>query len=175
MSTLRWSAAMAALGITALWLWHETRVADPERSSPPAAVKRDEPPNVAVRSTLSPSTRTVSEPARESQDHDQFADNGRQVKARFASERSEGAWATTTRVQLETELGKLSDKDASLRTVECRSSICRVEVAVASNAAGVAFYQSWMRSGTFDGPAYGTQKDGMMELFVGKPGTDLYQ
>jgi hypothetical protein len=171
MSTLRWFAATAALAGAAIGLWWQTRAPEPPAITAVASPMQPQPRHASSYPAASP--LLASPPPRETAAASAATDNGSQLMARFASERIDAAWASETRSQLETDLGKVSGADASVRTVECRTSICRVEVAVANNDAGAMFVQSWLRGRTFDGPGYVTQADGAMVMYLGRPGTEL--
>jgi hypothetical protein len=175
MSTRRWIlAAAVALGGAGVWLWSQTRspaarAHEVARAMPPTR-PRAVTPWVAERPAFAsvPELRAAAEPA-----PDAFADEGTRLRARFDREPTDTSWAGDTRAQLETELGRFSGNDATVRSVDCRTSLCRVEVAVASNDAGATFVQSWLRDRTFDGPGYVTQADGKMVMFLGRTGTEL--
>jgi len=161
MRTLRWSLPVIALCIAAGWLWSSTRALTPapQAKSPPVSY---EP---AKRAPLSPiRVATPAPPERP---------RGEQIETRFSRERVDATWATATRSQLEGDLGRFATKDAGVRSVDCRASMCRVEVATATRAAGEQFAESWLRDRTFTGPAWGHYSDDAMVMYVGRDGTEL--
>lgn len=167
----RWILAVAVLGGAAAWLWSETRVtAHAEVTAPAKPADRERP--VAVRgpdlrpASIAPALAAPTEA-------DPFVETGDQLRARFAKESVDPAWANPTRAALEADFTKLGSKDTSVRSIDCRRTMCRIELVPTSPEAGAAYVQAWLRDRAFTGPGHMAQRDGVMEMFVGREGTEL--
>ncbi len=188
MRTLALSVAVVVvLGLVTL-LWQVSR--DPEPLAPPpreAAVHRaPDAPVVVVRHPQAvPPTALAfkpepAPPARpDASPEAEVAVERDRLQARFAGELADPAWASVARQELATDFGRLGGDDVRIDNIECRSSMCRAELALAGAAAGRAFLQTWIHQRTWTGPAFATadkaRPDGAQRLivFLGKPGVDL--
>lgn len=101
------------------------------------------------------------------------------LQTRFASEQIDPGWAATARRDLENDLGRLGSKDVRVQGVECRVSLCRAEIVVASREVGNVFLESWLRTRTWTGPGFASTDEASwhdsprMIVFLGRPGTEL--
>ena len=168
MTVLRWSAALLAVGGAAAWLWSQTQPTPATLPATSPAPLHAHASPVTAGAQL-PSLAPAAPPARGSATTDPDAE----LAARFASERTDPAWAETTRLQLDADLGRFTTKDAGMRSIECRASLCRVELVVASNETGAAFVQEWLRNRKFAGPISGSQNNGQLVMYLGRDGTEL--
>jgi len=165
MRLLGWSTGVLAIGFASAWLWAQTQPTPAPASQKPALHARVSSAQAPVRPVLSQAVATA--PVKTASDREQ------ELAARFASERADPAWAEATRAELDADLGRFTSKDAGLRTIECRASLCRVELVVASRESGAAFIQEWARDRRFDGPIHGAQDNGKLVMYLGRLGTEL--
>lgn len=167
MTVLRWSAAVIAVGGAAAWLWSQTQPAPALPATTPTSPHAHASPVTATAHvpSLAPATPPVKGP--EATDPDGV------LAARFASDGADPAWAEATRVQLDADLGRFTSKDAGMRSIECRASLCRVELVVANNETGAAFIQEWLRNRKFAGPISGSQNNGQLVMYLGRDGAEL--
>jgi hypothetical protein len=182
-------AIVVALGLAA-GLWRLSRDTEPfvpprheaaVRQAPgSAAVAVPRPPVVPrVAPTPEPEPKPkVSERANASPETEVAVERAR-LQARFAGELSDPAWATVARQDLTADLGRVDSNDVRIESIECRTSLCRAELVVASAAAGGAFLDTWLHQRAWTGPGFAatdqTRTDGASHLivFLGRPGTDL--
>jgi hypothetical protein len=101
------------------------------------------------------------------------------LEDRFAAETADAGWATTAQQELHADLGRFATRDASVREVQCRASMCRIELALATRDAASGFMESWLRQRTWAGPGVadndvvGADGQPRLVMFVGKAGLDL--
>lgn len=101
------------------------------------------------------------------------------LEDRFAAETPDVAWATTAQQELHADLGRFATRDASIRDVQCRASLCRIELALATPDAASGFMESWLRNRTWTGPGVadngvvGSDGQPRMVMFLSKDGLDL--
>lgn len=101
------------------------------------------------------------------------------LEDRFAAERPDTSWATTAQQELHADLGRFATKNASVRDVQCRASMCRIELALATRDSATEFMESWLRQRTWTGPGVADNEvvgpDGQprMVMFLGKDGLEL--
>ncbi len=101
------------------------------------------------------------------------------LEDRFAAETPDASWATTAQQELHADLGRFATRDASVQDVQCRASMCRIELALATRDAASGFMESWLRKRTWSGPGVadndviGADGQPRMVMFVGKEGVEL--
>jgi hypothetical protein len=102
------------------------------------------------------------------------------VAAAFAEEGTDDRWASATRLHLTERLKAALPTPASLRQIECRSSMCRVEIVQSDKEALRRFANTFFTDPAgpaWDGGAYVTYPQGMPEhdipvvMFLTKKGT----
>ena len=101
------------------------------------------------------------------------------LEDRFRAEATDGAWAPTAQQQLQSDVGRFATRDVDLRAVECRASMCRVELALATRDAASGFMEAWLRDRTWTGPGLadndvlGSDGQPRLVMFVAKDGMEL--
>jgi hypothetical protein len=132
-------------------------------------------------SRLSPPADPVPQAEPEGRPELTVAERRAQLQSRFAVQDIDPAWASAARQELAQDLVRFGGKDARVRDVECRSSLCRAELVLTSHDAGSSFMESWLRQRAWAGPGFaandaadpdGTPK---MILFLARPGAELPQ
>ncbi len=172
------------LAIALLWLMHESRA---QFSTSPTAVSAA-PARVVVtpHPMTSPSSSVpapaivtpVVAPQPADDDLSPIAQSHR-MQDRFIAERTDATWARTAQLELHDDLGRFAGQDIQIQEVECRSTLCRVELAFARPDLGMTFMQKWLAARTWTGPGVAENQpappDGpqRMVVFLGKPGTEL--
>ena len=181
------------LGVAVWWLTYSRGVSNRPvtgESEQPAVISGDSPP-AAPRALLKrrvdppPFANAVpaAEPAAptppEAKPELTVADQRMYLQTRFAAQKVDAGWASTARQELSDDMARFSDKDVRLQGVECRSSLCRAELTLASHDAGVAFMETWVRKRVWVGPGFAANDEtnpdgsGRMTIFLGRPGTEL--
>jgi len=101
------------------------------------------------------------------------------LEDRFAAEKTDTGWAATAQQELHADLGRFATRDVGIRDVQCRASLCRIELALATRDSATEFMESWLHKRTWTGPGVadndvvGADGQPRMVLFVGKDGQDL--
>ncbi len=173
----------AVLLVTLGWLVHATQTASaPEPTTTTKATVAAEPATRArsrpVRIDVPSSPAVVTSAPREEPDLSISGQRAR-LEDRFAAETPDAAWATTAQQELHADLGRFATRDASIRDVTCRASMCRIELALATRDAASGFMESWLRKRTWNGPGVadndvvGADGQPRMVMFVAKDGLEL--
>ncbi|HEY0254082.1 MAG TPA: hypothetical protein VGC41_21285 [Kofleriaceae bacterium] len=101
------------------------------------------------------------------------------LEDRFASEKRDPAWANTAQQELHTDLGRFATREVAVRDIQCRASLCRIELALATHDAAPAFMEQWIYQRTWAGPGVadsdvvGADGQPSVVMFVGKEGQEL--
>ena len=101
------------------------------------------------------------------------ADRRAQLQAQFAGQSVDASWAMQSRQQLRDDLGKYANADVRVRDIECRSSLCRIELASTNRAATQSVVEDWVRHRTWTGSGFAVQDGDATIVYVSKPGVDL--
>lgn len=114
---------------------------------------------------------------------DEARGNLASVEGEFAGQPTDNAWAASTRQALHDRLtSRARSSSSSLRSIECRSSICRVEVVHQDAAASQQFGERAFTDAderAWNGPVVITppqaNPDGslVMVMYLGREGTSL--
>jgi hypothetical protein len=125
----------------------ETRASRPVRVFVPAVEAAPPPPEAED----TPPPRATSRPAPVSA-REAFA----HVRSRFDAEKTDRAWSPRAEQSVRDKVGSLIPPGGSLRSAECRASMCRVEVTLGSEQDRLHFRQSAFmsdRTQIWDGPS----------------------
>jgi hypothetical protein len=175
MKILLWSAAALLVVLGAL-MYATTRASDttPEATTAaPAPRARSRAPQLAV------SAPAIVAPMPRAEPEVSIAGQRARLEDRFAAETRDAAWATTAQQELHADLGRFATRDVGIRDVQCRASLCRIELALATRDSASAFMESWLRQRTWTGPGVadsdvvGADGQPRMVMFVGKDGQEL--
>ena len=177
MKIILWIAA--ALVVTLAWLVHATKMeSGPERTTTIATES-----GARVRPHVShfavPAPSPIPELAPRDEPDLSITGQRARLEDRFAAETPDVVWATTAKQELHADLGRFATRDASVRDVQCRASLCRIELALATRDAASGFMESWLRKRTWTGPGVadndviGADGQPRMVMFVGKAGLEL--
>ncbi len=91
-----------------------------------------------------------------------------QLQARFAAQRSDLDWASSAARQLADDVTAHASAEVRMRTIECRASLCRVELATDDREAGQRFVEDWVRHRTWTGPGFASTEGNSLVVFVGR-------
>jgi hypothetical protein len=170
---------VTALLAAAVILVSLSRGADPVRVDKPAArpaIDHREPagsvatPRLPERASATPATPPVPEKGAA----EGVAEQRALLQSQFAAQQIDASWASSAREQLAADLDKYASANVRVRAVECRSTLCRVELATASHDAGVGFMEQWVRNRTWTGPGFAANAgDTSLIVFLGRPGSEL--
>lgn len=180
MKIILWIAA--GLLVTLGWLVYETKTASaPQPTTVTAAATepatRDRP--LAARSELPAPVHGIAPSAPDAEPDLSIPGQRARLEDRFAAETPDASWATTAQQELHADLGRFATRDASVRDVQCRASMCRIELALATRDAASGFMESWLRKRTWQGPGVadndvvGADGQPRMVMFLGKDGVEL--
>lgn len=183
MKIILWIAA--GLLVTLGWLVYATKTASGHEpttittvATEPATRDRPRAARIEVRVPV-PIEPAFTPSAPEDEPDLSIAGQRARLEDRFAAETPDAAWATTAQQELHADLGRFSTRDATVRDVQCRASMCRIELALATRDAASEFMESWLRKRTWTGPGVADNEvvgaDGQprMVMFVGKLGLEL--
>lgn len=134
----------------------------------PAPTPRPAP---ALPAALPPPPQPPPSPERIAEDG--VLDRRARLQAQFTAQPIDASWATAASRQLGDDLEKHATPEARVRSVECRSTVCRIEVGPGPREALQQIMQSWARHRTWTGAAFAAAEGDTVVLFVGKPGTEL--
>lgn len=175
-------AIASALLVTIAWLVHATT--SPSASAPAATAAAEPAPPARHRVPRSGAPLLAPDPplaAPALRDEPDLSIRGQRMRLedRFAAERSDPAWATTAQQELHADLGRFATREVGVRDVQCRASMCRIELALANRDAASTFMESWLRARTWtgagvaDNEVVGSDGQPRLVLFVGKDGIEL--
>ena len=185
MRALAWSAALIATFGAGWWLSTEPDVpatpataANATRTAAPIA-HRHAP---ALAPGLAPAARAVevSPPDRRAPDEGTaptIDEQREHLQAAFEAQPVDPGWSSGAARALDADLARFASDDIRVVRVECRATLCRAELTLASADNGDAFVQGWLRGRSVTGPGIivtdliGTALT--LVVFVGKPDTDL--
>jgi hypothetical protein len=102
-----------------------------------------------------------------------ITDRRAQLQAQFAGQAVDAGWAMQSRQQLRDDLGRYANADVRVRDIECRSSLCRIELASTNRAAQQSVVEDWVRHRTWTGSGFAVQDGDATIVYVSKPGVDL--
>jgi len=152
---------------------------DARPAAPPSLVE----PSVAPASLAASDDRATDRTARDKRWEDTARANQTSVEEAFAAESANDAWAPSTRVALQNRLSSLARlSSSSLRDIDCRSSICRVEIAHQNADASRQFAQQAFtdpQDPAWNGPVFipPSQPDAngglVVVMYLGRAGTQL--
>ena len=176
MKSLAIFAAITLLGAVVLFVAtarHEPAHEQPAAAPTPATGRAAVRPALASRPAAPEEPRLEPKAAPERTADTAIADRRAQLQAQFAGQPVDTSWATQARQQLRDDLGKFANAEVRVRDVECRSSLCRIELAAANHDAQQSFVESWVRYRTWTGSGFAVQDGDATIVYVSKPGVDL--
>jgi len=98
----------------------------------------------------------------------------------FEAESVDRAWASGSRQQIEQQTAAVRDPNAHVRQVDCRSTLCRVEIDVSGGGrTAEAYLRRLIRGNLLGGMAMATRTPAdatgrvALTVFMAKPGTEL--
>jgi len=101
------------------------------------------------------------------------------LQRQFLQQALDVSWASQAKSGLDTGLGHLLDKRSSVTSIECRSSLCRVELTHQDERAYASFADVFVKSQVWKGPGFfskqGETRGGewIMVIFLAREGTEL--
>jgi hypothetical protein len=101
------------------------------------------------------------------------------LQRQFLQQALDVSWARQAKSDLDTRLGHLLDKRSSVTSIECRASLCRVELthqderAYASFANAYAHAQVWKGPGFFSKQGETGRGEWIMVMFLAREGNEL--
>jgi len=141
-------------------------------TQPARTVERpaDSRPMTAPRREPALAAHVEPERPLERQAADALSERRTQLQAQFAAQPIDPSWASSSKQLLNDDLGKYASADVRVRGVECRSTLCRVELAPVNRDAGQRFMEAWVRHRTWTGPGFAASDGDSMIVFLGRPG-----
>jgi hypothetical protein len=130
----------------------------------------------ATRPALAPAQGAPSAPAEppaperslDDQAVEAIAARRDQLQTRFAAQAVDRAWASDAQRALGDDLATHATPDVRIQSVECRTSLCRVDLAPTSSEAAQGFVQSWIRHRTWTGPGFVSGDGDAVVVFVAR-------
>ena len=177
-----------AAGLLALGGWWLARATEPAGEARPQASATTTVPSRTARTPVRAVAPSIDEPAAPELSAPTaaapspeltIASQRARLEERFLAVTTDGGWASSSQQQLQTDLGRFVTRDVGVRDVQCRASLCRIELALATRDAASGFMESWLRERTWTGPGLADNDVGgadgapRLVMFVGKEGLEL--
>jgi hypothetical protein len=92
------------------------------------------------------------------------------LQSRFAEQAVDASWASSATQALSDDLAKHLTAEVRVAGVECRTTICRAEIAPATPEAGQQFVETWIRNRTWTGRGFAAGDGGdRVVLYLARP------
>jgi hypothetical protein len=144
--------------------------APPETKIVAATVVRSPPSSAPVLAPPPPLERPLA-PEREldREAAEAVTERRDRLHARFVAEAVDASWASTATQMLSDDLGTHLTADVRLAGVECRTTICRAELAPTTPDAGQQFVQTWIRHRSWTGRGFAAGDGDRVVVYVARP------
>jgi hypothetical protein len=116
------------------------------------------PPDIEVSDAAArdagdqPAKRTDREQPRNAEEAPTEAERSTYAESVFESQAYDGNWARESAQRLTAGLSTIGVPSVRTSSVDCRSSLCRIELAAESSEAGESYVRSFIRSATWTSP-----------------------